>query len=186
MHLAELTSKIIAEIELVSQSHVHVGEHEPGSARLEVMRLYDGSFIVPSSTWKGCFRGLAEKLAPSLSLDDLEMLAVEAYGANGYVPKLGDERFRNYLEEMRDVLMGREKPTKIVKHGREELTLLLRDMGYEEIERGGGAVEKSLTDMALDYLALHCPIGRLFGNHVIASKLRFHHTVVGKEARTVE
>ena len=55
-----------------------------------------------------------------------------------------------------------------------ELESLLRELGYD-----GGEIGRALEDrvilekMAEDYLATHCPIGKLYGNRVLAGKVRF-------------
>ncbi|MEN3047881.1 MAG: RAMP superfamily CRISPR-associated protein [Candidatus Caldarchaeales archaeon] len=184
MHLSELKSKVVGDLVFVSESHVHVGDHEPGSSRLEVMRLPDGSFLIPASTWKGCFRSMAEKLARSLRLDQLERLALEAYAQNTYSLRLDDSRYEDYLKDFKEALRGGSP--RIVRHGREELRQILKDIGYEEVEMNGEALERRVREMAADYLALNCPVGRLFGSQVAASKLIFHHTPLDPRSVGVE
>ncbi|MEM1943713.1 MAG: RAMP superfamily CRISPR-associated protein [Candidatus Caldarchaeum sp.] len=181
-----MINKVIGDIEFVSESHIHLGDHEPGSSRLAVMRLSENTFIIPSSSWKGCFRRIAENLAPTMTLSGLERLAVKAYDAGEYRLDPQDEEFKKIRDEFRDVLSLGKRPSRL-SHDMEGLKRFLKDIGYsEEIEGRQELIERSLDDMVADYLASFCPLGRLFGNHVLASKLRFHDTILNLETRKIE
>lgn len=178
MHLTSIFNKVVGEIKFMTQSHLHVGEHEPGSTLLRIMKLPDGSYLIPAPTWKGCLRSIAEKLAPSLRLQGLEKLALKAYSSGGLRIKDVDRELTDYISEFRTVLLKGGEST-IISQSRQELLRILIDIGYsEEIEDGRERIESVLMDMAADYLALHCPLGRLFGNKVIASKLRPQDTLI--------
>ncbi|MEM2238488.1 MAG: RAMP superfamily CRISPR-associated protein [Candidatus Caldarchaeum sp.] len=184
-HLAPLSIKLIGDIEFVAESHIHIGDHEPGSSRLGVMRLSEDLFIIPSSTWKGCFRSMAEKLLPSMKLKGLERLAVKAYDAGEYRIVEEDEEFKGYLEDFRMVLHGNSP--RVIEHDREWLIRFLNDVGHSEVlEAGSEMIDRNLHSMAVDYLSCFCPLGRLFGNHVVASKLRFHDTILSLDGGKVE
>jgi CRISPR/Cas system CSM-associated protein Csm3 (group 7 of RAMP superfamily) len=154
-----------------------------GSGGEEVLRqvLRIGHWIViPSTTWKGAFRAIAERLAKTMELDGLERLAVKLYRETQkgivYTPQDTDQDWETYLSEFKSAVNGNpiQNPQYVLKP--QEVTQFLNDVyvDIEEIKKAKNGYEK----MAEGYLAYNCPIGRLFGNHVLAGKVRFMDTII--------
>jgi CRISPR/Cas system CSM-associated protein Csm3 (group 7 of RAMP superfamily) len=136
--------------------------------------------VIPSTTWKGAFRAIAERLAKTMELDGLERLAVKLYRETQkgivYTPQNTDQDWETYLSEFKSVVNGNpiQNPQYVLKP--QEVTQFLNDVyvDIEEIKKAKDGYEK----MAEGYLAYNCPIGRLFGNHVLAGKVRFMDTII--------
>jgi CRISPR/Cas system CSM-associated protein Csm3 (group 7 of RAMP superfamily) len=154
-----------------------------GSGGEEVLRqvLRIGHWIViPSTTWKGAFRAIAERLAKTMELDGLERLAVKLYRETQkgivYTPQDTDQDWETYLSEFNSVVNGNpiQNPQYVLKP--QEVTQFLNDVyvDIEEVKKAKDGYEK----MAEGYLAYNCPIGRLFGNQVLAGKVRFMDTII--------
>jgi CRISPR/Cas system CSM-associated protein Csm3 (group 7 of RAMP superfamily) len=154
-----------------------------GSGGEEVLRqvLRIGHWIViPSTTWKGAFRAIAERLAKTMELDGLERLAVKLYRETQkrivYTPRDTDQDWETYLSEFKSVVNGNpiQNPQYVLKP--QEVTQFLNDVyvDIEEVKKAKDGYEK----MAERYLAYNCPIGRLFGNQVLAGKVRFMDTII--------
>jgi CRISPR/Cas system CSM-associated protein Csm3 (group 7 of RAMP superfamily) len=154
-----------------------------GSGGEEVLRqvLRIGHWIViPSTTWKGAFRAIAERLAKTMELDGLERLAVKLYRETQkgivYTPQDTDQDWETYLSEFKSVVNGNpiQNPQYVLKP--QEVTQFLNDVyvDIEEVKKAKDGYEK----MAERYLAYNCPIGRLFGNQVLAGKVRFMDTII--------
>jgi CRISPR/Cas system CSM-associated protein Csm3 (group 7 of RAMP superfamily) len=136
--------------------------------------------VIPSTTWKGAFRAIAERLAKTMELDGLERLAVKLYRETQkgivYTPQDTDQDWETYLSEFKSVVNGNpiQNPQYVLKP--QEVTQFLNDVyvDIEEVKKAKDGYEK----MAEGYLAYNCPIGRLFGNHVLAGKVRFMDTII--------
>jgi CRISPR/Cas system CSM-associated protein Csm3 (group 7 of RAMP superfamily) len=136
--------------------------------------------VIPSTTWKGAFRAIAERLAKTMELNGLERLAVKLYRETQkgivYTPQDTDQDWETYLSEFKSVVNGNpiQNPQYVLKP--QEVTQFLNDVyvDIEEIKKAKDGYEK----MAEGYLAYNCPIGRLFGNHVLAGKVRFMDTII--------
>jgi CRISPR/Cas system CSM-associated protein Csm3 (group 7 of RAMP superfamily) len=136
--------------------------------------------VIPSTTWKGAFRAIAERLAKTMELDGLERLAVKLYRETQkrivYTPRDTDQDWETYLSEFKSVVNGNpiQNPQYVLKP--QEVTQFLNDVyvDIEEVKKAKDGYEK----MAEGYLAYNCPIGRLFGNHVLAGKVRFMDTII--------
>jgi CRISPR/Cas system CSM-associated protein Csm3 (group 7 of RAMP superfamily) len=136
--------------------------------------------VIPSTTWKGAFRAIAERLAKTMELNGLERLAVKLYRETQkgivYTPQDTDQDWETYLSEFKSVVNGNpiQNPQYVLKP--QEVTQFLNDVyvDIEEVKKAKDGYEK----MAEGYLAYNCPIGRLFGNHVLAGKVRFMDTII--------
>ena len=179
LHLNPLRTKVVGTLEFKVETPVHVGVGGT-EARRTFLRTPDGELVIPSSTWKGAFRSIAEKLSrtvePSLNL---ERVAVESYreGERGI-----EYRSEQAVEELVKVLRGGRSD--IIPESAERLREILEEIGYErqdlnEVEKKGLEAEERLAyRLAEDYLALYCPVGKLFGNKVLAGKVRFFDTIL--------
>ena len=170
LHLNPLMSKIVGELTFISKSSLNIGSGEGERVR-DFLRLPDGRLIIPSTTWKGAFRNLSELIARNTAFNGLSGLAVRLYTEKraGITYRGNEEQFNQYVESFKEEF--REKG--------EEFKILLRELGYDKRE-----IERALEDkiilekMAEDYLAIHCPIGKLYGNRVLAGKIRFLDTLL--------
>jgi len=188
-HLNPLENKIIGELVFRSEGLLHVG-----SGGVEARRTFiktPKGFNIPSSTWKGAFRSLSEKIAKSMEFGGISSIAISLYGEEksgiSYRPKNEKEKeiFAQVVDDIIKSLRG-EAPS-ILSKGPKEILNLLRELGYEDREleevknEGLKAAERLAERMTEDYLAAHCPIGRLYGNKVLAAKLRFTDSILEVE-----
>jgi len=178
LHLNPLHRKLLVKFIFEAETPVSVGVGGEEVLR-QVLRI--GHWIViPSTTWKGAFRAIAERLAKTMELDGLERLAVKLYRETQkrivYTPQDTDQDWETYLSEFKSVVNGNpiQNPQYVLKT--QEVTQFLNDVyvDIEEIKKAKDGYEK----MAEGYLAYNCPIGRLFGNHVLAGKVRFMDTII--------
>jgi CRISPR/Cas system CSM-associated protein Csm3 (group 7 of RAMP superfamily) len=178
LHLNPLHRKLLVKFIFEAETPVSVGIGGEEVLR-QVLRI--GHWIViPSTTWKGAFRAIAERLAKTMELDGLERLAVKLYRETQkgivYTPQDTDQDWETYLSEFKSVVNGNpiQNPQYVLKP--QEIMQFLNDhyVDIEEIKKAKDGYEK----MAEGYLAYNCPIGRLFGNHVLAGKVRFMDTII--------
>jgi CRISPR/Cas system CSM-associated protein Csm3 (group 7 of RAMP superfamily) len=178
LHLNPLHRKLLVKFIFEAETPVSVGVGGEEVLR-QVLRI--GHWIViPSTTWKGAFRAIAERLAKTMELDGLERLAVKLYRETQkrivYTPRDTDQDWETYLSEFKSVVNGNpiQNPQYVLKP--QEVTQFLNDVyvDIEEVKKAKDGYEK----MAEGYLAYNCPIGRLFGNHVLAGKVRFMDTII--------
>jgi len=158
--------KFAGVIEFRSEAPLHVGGQKEANV-LYALKLFDGRLLVPSSTWKGALRALAEKLAPKLPLSGLERLAVEKL-LPAQSPAEAREMVKDLLDDFCKALEGRPSTTFNPVDVREKLQLVGYDLNRIE-DRGWALVT---------YLSLYCPVGKLFGNWARAGSLRFLDTVL--------
>jgi len=200
MHLNSLRYKTVAVFTFRVRNPLHIGTGEFGAVK-RILRIGDG-VLIPSSTWKGAIRNVAEKLARGMiaQLGGLERLALACYREEsgeiryeldrGHLERLfGHERAALIEEEYR---RAREEFKRIL---REQLEIYFRGDGLDGIGNelrtllDIGYRPEDLTDhrrFQLDeafaeYLAYHCPIGRLFGNRVLSGKVRPQDTLLMPE-----
>jgi len=176
LHLNTLEVKIIGFLQLRLTSPLHVGSGDK-EVRRPLLRLPRGEILIPSSTWKGAFRGISERLAKSIKYEGVIGQAIRFYreGASGIEYRSDDGEFEKFVN---DFNMRLKSDGEIVR--------LMHELGYseEEIESARRVEDKSLLrEMAESYLAIHCPIGSLYGNKVMAGKVRFG-DVVMSDVRT--
>ena len=159
--------KFAGVIEFRSETPLHVGGRKEANV-LYALKLPDGRLLVPSSTWKGALRALAEKLAPKLPLSGLERLAVERV-LPAQSPAEARERVRDLLDDFSKALEGKPSTTFDPADVREKLQLVGYDLDRRIEDREWALVT---------YLSLYCPVGKLFGNWARAGSLRFLDTVL--------
>jgi CRISPR/Cas system CSM-associated protein Csm3 (group 7 of RAMP superfamily) len=170
LHPNPLMNKIIGELTFTLKSPLNVGSGD-GERIRDFLRLPDGRLIIPSTTWKGAFRNLSELIARNTAFSGLPGLAVRLYAEKkaGITYRGDGEQFSKYVESFKEEFSKKGK----------EFEILLRELGYD-----GREIERALEDrvilekMAEDYLAIHCPIGKLYGNRVLAGKIRFLDTLL--------
>jgi CRISPR/Cas system CSM-associated protein Csm3 (group 7 of RAMP superfamily) len=178
LHLNPLHRKLLIKIVFEAETPVSVGIGGEEALR-QVLRI--GQWIViPSTTWKGAFRAIAERLAKTMELRGLERLAVKLYRETQsgilYSPQNTDPDWDTYFTEFMAVLNDNPNPNPRYILKPKEVKTFLNDVyiDIEEVKRA----KDGYKDMAERYLAYNCPIGRLFGNHVIAGKVRFMDTIM--------
>ncbi len=187
-HLSSIKTKIIGALTFDIESPVHVGVGGEEAVR-ELIMLPSGEILIPSSTWKGAFRSISEQIAKQASLKGLSGLAVKLYREEARVSYRGDsEEFRKLVEDFVTSLQG--GTPKILPHKTEELESLMIELGYSEDDvkevrtKGLNARGKVLQGLVEEYIALHCPIGRLYGNMAIAGKVRFTDSIINTKVET--
>jgi CRISPR/Cas system CSM-associated protein Csm3 (group 7 of RAMP superfamily) len=160
--------KFAGVIEFKAATPIHIGGDKEANVLL-TLRLPDGRLLIPSSTWKGALRALAEKLAPTLPLSGLEKLAVEKV-----MPAQSSEDARcrvrkgSLLDEFKEALSGKQTANFDPVDVREKLISVGYDLKRIEDEEWA----------LVTYLSLYCPVGKLFGNWARAGSLRFLDTVL--------
>ncbi|MEM1554582.1 MAG: RAMP superfamily CRISPR-associated protein [Thermoproteota archaeon] len=180
IHLNPLEYKTIGllDFELGSSLHIGIGGEE---VQREFLRLPTGELVIPSSTWKGAFRNISEQLAKSMKFNGIAALAVESYyeSKSGITYRSDKNKFEKFAEDFVKTLRG------IPSGGMnsEELVLMMKGLGYTEEdilevrEKGLEAAEDLARIMAEDYIAINCPIGKLYGNRTITGKVRFFDSI---------
>ncbi len=170
---ADLLSKavFVGVLTFKARGPIHVGYSRETNVlyALKLPRGDKSCLIIPSSSWKGALRSIAEKLAPSLPMSDIEKLAVETV-ARAQDP--GDARRRvrenGLMGDFAKVLSGERQN----RFDRKDVEEKLKVLGYEL-----GQIDD--REWALvQYLSLHCPVGRLFGNWSLAGSLKFFDSVI--------
>ncbi|MEM0460513.1 MAG: RAMP superfamily CRISPR-associated protein [Thermofilaceae archaeon] len=159
--------KFVGKLQFTARTPVHVGGAREANV-LYALRLRSlGRLLVPSSTWKGAFRAIAEKLAPSMPLSEIEKLAVERVALSSE-PK---SSVKDLLEGFGRALRGEEAPP----FKPDDVKRVLLSIGYSEEQL---RAPEDPAWMLVEYLAYHCPIGKLFGNQVRAGSVRFLDTLL--------
>lgn len=176
LHLNPLENKIVFEATFVAESPIHIGAGEEESRR-ELIRLPTGEVVIPATSWKGVLRKMSEQAARSMALEGLEDMAVKLYTETKagirYRRTEAEEELRKVAAELAEKLRGGK--TRLL-NGLTDIYSTLRELGYseEEIEEMRNAVglNERLLDSAEKILAITCPLGRLYGNNILAAKVR--------------
>lgn len=173
LHLNPLHHKLVGEIVFIAETPISVGVGGQEMLR-QILRIED-KVVIPSTTWKGAFRSIAERLAKTMKLQGVERLAVKLYRETEkgitYRPTSDDKEWDTFLKEFEAVINNEQAQTPMYKLSHEDIMEFLNDM-YTAPN------EADIEDRAERYLAYNCPIGRLFGNQVMAGKIRFMDTVL--------
>jgi len=174
MHLNPLTTKLIGYISFKPETTLHIGVGGWGVVR-EIIKINGEKTIIPNSSWKGVFRQIAENIAKKLNLKGLEKIAVESYieKDEGVTYDIKDSRL---LKDFTKTLRGEGN---FFGYTQENLIEFLRHLDYGQAEIKALSEDTTEAKRALtNIIAMHCPIGRLFGNTTIAGKLRFLDTII--------
>lgn len=156
--------KFVGVLRFKARTPLHVGGAREANV-LFTLKLRSGQLLVPASTWKGAFRAVSEKLARTMPMSPLERLAVERESL------LRGPAGEELLQRFRAALAGREE----APFNPLEVRGALLSIGYSDEELA------SLEDpraALLEYLAYSCPLGRLYGNQVLAGRVRFLDTLL--------
>lgn len=179
-HLNPLEHKAIGLLKFEMESPLHVGAGSIEARRTFIRIPVGKGFLIPSSTWKGAFRSISEKIAKSMNLkDELAKFAIKLFSEEQRVSYRVDEWF---CSEVLNVLKG--GTSSVIPYDDRGLSKIASGIGFtaEELdeikEKGFFARESLLYKLAESILAVHCPLGKLYGNHVLAGKLRFLDTVL--------
>jgi CRISPR/Cas system CSM-associated protein Csm3 (group 7 of RAMP superfamily) len=194
-HLNPLQYKAVGVLDFEAESSINIGLGDTG-VRKAFLRIpeYD-KFLIPSSTWKGAFRSISERLAKNMPFKHkLAETAVKFYREKemgiSYQGKPEDlEDFKKFTDTVIKVLRGDKTE---LPYASSEISEMAERIGYEkreihEIERMGLQTRGGLAyRLAEDLLAVHCPIGRLYGNRLLAGKVRFLDSILERRAVKVE
>jgi len=154
--------KFVGTIVFKTETPIHIGGNRESNV-LYLLRLPNGGIVIPSTTWKGAFRKIAEMLAPTFKMKEIEKLAIN-FQIRQDIPKGYVQMFKDALEYSKSFLDSNENVVAVLKR-----------LGYTEDEIKS---EKNLQKLLGTYLQFYCPIGRLFGNQVWASRIRFTDTLL--------
>ncbi|MCS7105585.1 MAG: RAMP superfamily CRISPR-associated protein [Thermofilaceae archaeon] len=157
--------KFVGKLRFTAKTPVHIGGAGE-AATLYALKLGPNRFLIPATTWKGAFRNIAERLAPTMQMNALEKLAVDKVTLSENPRSSVRDLLQDFLNSVKGGDSQFFKP--------EEVKRVLASVGYSEEELS------KLEDPTLaltEFLAYHCPIGRLFGNQVRAGNVRFTDTI---------
>ncbi|MEM2178323.1 MAG: RAMP superfamily CRISPR-associated protein [Candidatus Methanomethylicaceae archaeon] len=181
LHLNPLENKIIGIIKFSIQTPIHIGTGGTEVKR-EFLKVKD-NLLIPSSTWKGIFRSLSEKIAKNMNFNYLSNLAIKLYKEKErgieYKPTNNIEKneFNKLKEELKKVFKGME--SEIVKFSKENINELINELGFsDEKELLEKEDEETWIKFTEAILAINCPIGKIYGNNYLASKVRFLDTFI--------
>ena len=186
-HLNPLEYKAIGILEFEIETPLYIGTGTTDMRRTFIRIPGNRGFLIPSSTWKGAFRSISERIAKSMDFrDKLAGLAVKLFKEEPRVTYEVDEKFCN---EVINVLRG--DTSNIIPYSSKDLIEVAEETGFtlEEISevksRGFGARDNLLYRLSESILAIHCPISKLYGNAVLAGKLRFLDAILKPEASKI-
>ncbi|MEM4006774.1 MAG: RAMP superfamily CRISPR-associated protein [Nitrososphaerota archaeon] len=172
LHLNPLIYKTIGIISFKLSSPLNIGTGGRDTRR-DFLRIPDGRLLIPASTWKGSFRHLTELIAKNTEFEGMSKLAVKLYKENksGITYTADKEKFEEFVNDFQEKL------------GEDNVKEILLDIGYStdeivEAQKGSQIGRLILPKMAEDFIALHCPIGKLYGNKVLAGKIRFLNNLI--------
>ncbi|MBS7612363.1 hypothetical protein KEJ27_09245 [Candidatus Bathyarchaeota archaeon] len=181
LHLNPLENKIVGMIKFKVESPIHIGNGGT-EARRTFLRV-DDNLIIPSSTWKGVFRSLSEKIAKSMNFGYLPSLAIKSYreGKGGIEYKPADEagmrELKKLEEELKEVFKGVKSEAFGLSKG--DVDGLIDELGFSDVrrllEKGEEEAWERFTEAIL---AINCLIGKLYGNRYLAAKVRFLDTFI--------
>ena len=163
-------AKFVGKLVFRSETPFHISGVREGNV-LYMLRLSNGNLLIPASTWKGAFRAISEKIAPTLPMDYLERLSVERVTLSRD-PKESIAR-DDLLSRFASALGGKPSPP----FDPEDVKNILLALGYSEDELRSNRREDQMRAL-ISYLSYYCPIGRIFGNQVRAASLRFIDTLI--------
>ncbi|MCX8193673.1 MAG: RAMP superfamily CRISPR-associated protein [Nitrososphaeria archaeon] len=180
LHLNPLMFKVIGIISFKLNSPLNIGLGGEGSRR-EFLRVIDGRLLIPASTWKGSFRHLTELIAKSTTFNGVADLAVKLYKET----KAGIT-YNAEIKKFEEFASGFQKSLKDAN-----IRNILLDIGYSdediiEAQKDTDVGRLRLLEMAEAYIAIHCPIGKLYGNRVLAGKIRFLDTLIKQDDKEIK
>lgn len=183
-HLNPLEYKIIGFLEFEIETPLHISAGTTEARRVFLRVPGDRGFLISSSTWKGAFRSISERIARSMRFEsDLTNLAVKSFREDS---RITYEVSKEFCEDMLNVLRGHK--SNIIPYNKEDLAEIACKIGFTSDEvneirdKGFSARDNLLKRLAESILAVHCPIGKLYGNHVLAGKVRFLDIILGHRA----
>jgi CRISPR/Cas system CSM-associated protein Csm3 (group 7 of RAMP superfamily) len=178
--------KFIARLVFTAETPIYIGGKREANI-LYNLRLANGKLLIPATTWKGALRSIAEKIAPTMNLGGLEGIAVQnittAHDINEATKNVANATHNNVklLDDFKEAV--KTKKNTAIFNANDVYEKLYR-LGYteDEILQGG----ENIAQLLAEYLAFYCPVGKLFGNHVMAGSLHFLDTIYtsGLQRRT--
>ncbi|MEM2169776.1 MAG: RAMP superfamily CRISPR-associated protein [Candidatus Nezhaarchaeales archaeon] len=178
-HLNPLKCKIIGVLEFKIEAPLSISTGGAEARRAFIRIPGDEGFLIPSSTWKGVFRSISERIAKSMEFKDkLADLAVKSFEED---LKASYRVNKEFCSEVLNVLRGNRST--VIPYSKEELIEIAEQSGFTleeigEIMEKGFNTRDNLYRLSESILAFHCPIGRLYGNQLLAGKLRFLDTIL--------
>ncbi|MBC7092228.1 MAG: hypothetical protein H5T50_10050 [Nitrososphaeria archaeon] len=183
LHLNPLENKIVGVIEFKVETPIHIGSGGT-EVRAEFLKVQD-KLLIPSTTWKGVFRALSEKIAKAMEFDYIPGLAIKLYHEKerGIEYKPADEiekkEYNEFEKELKKIYGGNKSEK--INLSREDMYQMIDELGFsdlkEQLEKEDKGTWNKFTEAIL---AINCPIGKLYGNRYLASKIRFFDTLIHK------
>jgi CRISPR/Cas system CSM-associated protein Csm3 (group 7 of RAMP superfamily) len=184
-HLNPIETKIIGIITFKTETPIYIGSME-AEVRRSFLKLKNEMLVIPSSTWKGAFRSISETIAKNMSFNGIANISVKYYseGTGGIKYKPEGKEERKEFDELKSELIKLHKGLRNEVYGltREQLEELIYELGFKEEERELKEHKDDVWEkFAEAILAVNCPIGKLYGNGYLASKLRFSDSLIKGE-----
>lgn len=184
-HLNPIETKIIGILKFKTETPIHIGSIG-AEVRRSFLKLKNEMLVIPSSTWKGAFRALSEKIAKNMSFNGIANFSVKYYsekaGGIGYMPEdvYGKEEFNKLKNELIELHKGLKR--EVYGLTGEQLKELIYELGFREEERELNEYKDDIWNRFTEaIIAINCPIGKLYGNRYLASKLRFTDSLIKGE-----
>ena len=189
-HLGRLDSRLIVKLILELERPLHIGLGETVLERhkkLLKIKLINGVEvpIIPSSSIKGALRSISEKIAKNMVFkekienDAVQLHIEKAEITHNRSSELFKERVQNIIEKLK-----RDKTHEIIA-----LTGLSEDKIGEiisnyELKGVEGLIDENYIKYFDLYLAMHCPICRLYGAPRLAGKMKLSDALPLKNIET--
>lgn len=183
-HLNPIETKIIGIITFKTETPIHIGSMG-AEVRRSFLKLKNEMLVIPSSTWKGAFRAISETIAKNMKFNGIANISVKYYseeaGGIRYMPKEKEEEEFNKLKgELIELHKGLRR--EVYGLTENQLKELIYELGFKEEEEELKKYSKDVWErFAEAILAVNCPIGKLYGNGYLASKLRFSDSLIKGE-----
>lgn len=189
-HLSRLDSRLIVKLVLEMENPLHIGVGETVLERhrkLLKIKLINGMEvpIIPSSSIKGALRSISERIAKNMMFKDV--IKNDAVKLHVEKAEITHDKSNELFEEYVKNIIEKLKIDK--KHEMVALTDLPEDKISELIskfELGGikGLIEEGFIKYFDLYLAMNCPICRLYGAPRLAGKMKLSDALPLKNIET--
>lgn len=175
-----VSNKIIGLLTFNVETPIHIGAGGV-EVRRSFLRVGD-NLVIPSSTWKGAFRSISEGIAKNMKFNGVSSLSVKFYretirGIRYSQVNYGDIEFINLRNELISIHRGLKVGA--LEISREDVDILIRELGFSEDAEKLNIYDEAVWNRFTEaFLAVNCPIGKLYGNHYMAAKVRFVDTII--------
>lgn len=180
-HLSDIYDRTLAELVFECKNGIHIGAGTYLFTK-DVLRLYGDYAVIPSTTWKGVFRSISEKLLITWKKADdvVEFIIREnLYPDNEQVSgfNIDEERARRIIDllekvegnvKIRNVFRMLAGKNEELRRAIEKADKLNELLDHEDMD-----IRRGLLRLVSAYLSIRFPITSLYGGQGVAAKLRF-------------